>query len=512
MFDKLLIGIYGAFSIVNVIACFIGVVLGIIFGALPGFTATMGVSILLPVTFGMEPVAALVLLAAIYCGAVYGGSITAILLHTPGTPAAAMTAVDGYILTQKGRSEEALDAAVVASFWGGIVSAIALLLIGPPLARFTLQFGPAEILMIAIFGLTIIASLSADNLIKGVLSGLIGLLFGSIGMDPYLAFPRFSFGQPSLIGGISLVPALIGLFSISQVLMAITEVDYAIAEGYSQEKERVSKNIFSKHLNIKVLFEYPLVRLRSALIGLFVGMLPGAGSTIAAFLGYNEGKRFSKNPEKYGKGSIEAVNAAEAANNGVTGGALITMMTLGIPGSSVTAVMLGGLMMHGLKTGHNFFSYNVDVSYPFMIGLIMANIFMLLIGYYGARLFIPIIKVPINLLTTVIVVLAVIGSFAINNNMFDVYVMIFFGLLGYLLKKYKFDPTAVVLGIILSPIIESRLTQTIIIAEGRGIGFFKYIFDRPICIILVIMIVMSIIAPYIGLILKKVQKRQIDIT
>lgn len=487
MFGNILMGIDIVLQWQNIIVIFLGTIMGITFGALPGFTAAMGVAVLIPVTYGMDPVMGLVLLAAVYCGAIYGGSITAILLHTPGTPAAAATALDGFEMTKKGKAGEALVEAVSASFWGGILSATALLLIGPPLARLSLRFGPPEFFLLAVFGLTIIVTLTAKSLLKGALSGLIGLLFGTIGMDPLFAYPRFILGQPALLTGIGLVPALIGLFSISQVFIMVTQKQQSIV--------KLDSKISPYAPSLKDLFKYPVTYIRSSAIGIFIGMLPGAGSSIAAFLGYNEGKRFSKTPELYGTGLREAVGAAEAANNGVTGGSLITLLTLGIPGNSVTAILLGGIMIQGLKTGNELFTTNAHISYPFIIGLFIANIFMYLIGLYGSKYFANVVKTPINILVVLILVLAVMGSYAIRNSMFDVYVMGIFGIIGYLLRIYGFNTAPVVLGMILGPIAEEGLTQSITLAGARGINLFLFFVQRPICLVLIVFIILSLVVP-----------------
>ena len=486
MFDKILMGISLILTFQNMLVIVAGTVLGITFGALPGFTASMGVAVLIPLTFGMSPVAGLALLGSVYCGAIYGGSITAILIATPGTPAAAATALDGYEMTKKGMAGEALKEATVASFWGGIISALALLLIAPALANFALKFGPPEMFMLAIFGLTIIVTLTSDSLLKGIISGIIGLIIGTVGMDPLIGYPRFEFGQVSLLTGIQLVPALIGLYSMSQVFMLILQ-------GNQQIINVDVKNVKTSKPTLKDMIRYPIVYLRSALIGTFVGALPAAGASIAAFIGYNEGKRFSKTPNEFGKGCREAVASAEAANNGVTGGSLITTLTLGIPGNSTTAILLGGLMIQGLRTGHELFTTNANVAYPFIISLFLANFVMLIVGLFGAKYFANISKTPINMLTTIIFVLGVLGSYAVTNNMFDVYIMMFFGLLGFLLKVNNFEASPIVLGMILGPIAEQGMNQSLVLAKDRSlIGYFS---TRPIVIVLFIFIVISLFAP-----------------
>jgi len=488
MLEKILLGISLVINFKILIMILVGTILGITFGALPGFTASMGVAVLIPLTFGMKPVVGLALLGAVYCGAIYGGSITAILIATPGTPAAAATVLDGYEMTKQGKSGEALIEATTASFWGGIISALALLFIGPALANAALKFGPPEYFMLAVFGLTIIITLTTKSILKGIISGIFGLLIGSIGMDPLLGYPRFIFGETNLLTGISLVPALIGLYSMTQVFMLIIEGNTQIVE-VDVSKVKTVKPTW------KDLIRYPVTYIRSGLIGTFVGALPAAGASIAAFIGYNEGKRFSRTPEKYGTGHREAIASAEAANNGVTGGSLITMLTLGIPGNSTTAILLGGIMIQGLRPGNELFTTNAHISYPFIISLFLANFAMLIIGLYGAKYFANIAKTPVNILATIIITLGVMGSYAINNSMFDVGIMLAFGLFGYLLKTNNFEASPIVLGMILGPIAESGLTQSRVLARGGSlIGYFL---GRPICLVLGILTLVSLLTPLI---------------
>lgn len=341
----------------NLLVAFIGTVLGIVFGALPGLSGTMGIAVLLPITYSMQPIAALLFMISIFCGSLYGGSISAILLHTPGTPAAAATIFDGYPMTQQGKAHIALREAAVSSFWGGVISVIALLTLAPPIAKFSLRFGPLENFMIAIFGLTIIASIASNNMLKGLLSGTIGLLMGCVGMDSIVGAQRYTFKIAYLQTGIGLIVALIGLFSISQVLTLVSDTKNAIVN------DDLIKGVKKEKFQLKELCLYPLTYLRSSIIGIIVGIVPGAGGSIAAFLGYNEAKRASKHPELFGTGLREGVGASESANNAVSGGALIPMLTLGIPGSTACAVMLGGMMIHGLLPGNDLFTKQADITY-----------------------------------------------------------------------------------------------------------------------------------------------------
>lgn len=479
------------FRLGNLIILSLGTFIGIIFGALPGFTAGMGIAVLIPLTFNMDALTGLLLLAGVYNGAIYGGSISAILLHTPGTPAAAATAIDGFALTQKGQSDIALSMAVTASAFGGIVSTIVLLFVAPPLAELSLKFGPPEFFLLAIFGLTIIASLSEGGFLKGAISGIIGLLVATIGLDPIYAFQRFTFNNSNLLDGVSYVPALIGLFAISQVfIMSETREDLFIKGDITVNRR---KRIFV-FPNTK-----PLIKtfIRSSIIGTFIGMLPGAGTSIASFLGYNEAKRASKYPERFGKGEIEGVAAAEVANNAVTGGSLIPLLTLGIPGNSVTAILLGGLMIQGLRPGYELFTVFSHITYPFIWGLMLSNVIMFFMGTFLSYFFAKIIKLKKSVLIVGISVFAIIGTYAINNNIFDLWVALIFGIAGYILRKTGFNVVAVVLGIILGPIAEAGIKRSLVITGNSFIRLFFYMINRPICLVMIALILLSIITQFI---------------
>lgn len=483
------------FTVQTLIALFVGVVGGIVIGALPGLSSTMAVALLVPITFGMEPVAGLVMLTAIYTSATYGGSLASILLHTPGTPASAATALDGYQLTQKGMAARAIGISTVSSMIGGFISGVALLFLAPPLAKLSLMFSAPEYFLLAIFGLTIIGSLSGASMVKGLASGVLGLLIGTIGIDIITGFPRYTFGNVSLESGISLVPALIGLFSLSQVFIMLEKKDGAKKEVVKQKLSKLLPNRADMKKTLPTI-------LRSSGLGVLVGILPGAGGDVGSWVGYNEAKRFSKNKEEFGKGSIEGIAGSEAANNAVTGGALIPLMTLGIPGSSTTAVLLGGLMIQGLVPGNELFTANATISYAVIIGFIIANILMGIVGLFGAKYFIKALKVPPNILITVIIILCVLGSYAINNSMFDVYMMLFFGVLGYLMRKTGFSTAPVILGMILGPIAEKGLGQSLVMGQGHLAEFF---FSRPISVVFMILIILALLSPFV---LKLIQKRR----
>ena len=499
MLSNIIMGFSTAVEPMNLLTTVLGTVLGIVFGALPGLSGTMGIAILLPITYGMEPTAALLLMVSIFCGSLYGGSISAILLSTPGTPAAAATIFDGYPMTKQGRASEALMEAAVSSFWGGVLSLIALFTMAPVIAKFSLQFGPIENFMIAIFGLTIIASIASKNMLKGLISGLLGLLMGCVGMDSFVGHTRYTFHIAYLQTGLQLIVVLIGLFSISQVLSLASSDHVAIVD-----KEMI-RNLKPAKFTLKDFCPYPLTYLRSGIIGTIVGIIPGAGGSIAAFLGYNEAKRASKTPELFGTGLREGVGASESANNAVSGGALIPMLTLGIPGSTACAVMLGGMMIHGLLPGNDLFTVQAGVIYPVMSGMFFSNLAFMLIGITCAKYFAYIARVPLYILTPIIVVFCAVGAFAISNSMVDVYVMILFGLVGFFLIHYNFDVTPAVLGLILGPIAEKGLGRAIMINHGIGATVIN-LFTSPICVFLLAISIISLFAPLIREYRSKKQK------
>lgn len=474
------------FTLEVLVGLVMGVIGGIIIGSLPGLSSTMGVALLIPVTFGMSPIAGLVMLTAIYTSAMYGGSISSILIHTPGTPAAAATAIDGYKLTQKGLAAKAIGVSTVSSMIGGFISALVLLFLAPPLAKISLAFSAPEYFLIAIFGLTIIGSLASKSMIKGLASGVIGLVIGTIGVDVLTGYPRYTFGVSFLESGISLVPALIGLFSLSQVMI---QMEGGLQQKTSDKPKKLAGRILPTKKEFRMIS--PTI-LRSSGIGIVSGMLPGAGGDIGSWIGYNEAKRFSKNRDKIGTGHIEGVAAPEAANNAVTGGALIPLLTLGIPGSSTTAVLLGGLTIQGLIPGHTLFTQHADITYSVIIGFLIANILMGVIGLSAARIFIKASQAPMVILSPIIIILCVVGSYAINNNFIDVWIMLVFGLGGYFLRKTGFHPAPIIIGMILGPIAENGLRQSFVLSKGSVLVYFL---SRPISIILIILIILSLFSP-----------------
>lgn len=473
------------------IALVLGLTVSIIMGALPGLSASMAVALLIPVTFGMSPVAGLVMLTGVYTGAVYGGSITAILLHTPGTPASAATAIDGYELAKKGQGFKAIGVATISSVIGGVISALALMFLSPPLANVALKFGPLEYFFMALFGLTIIASLAGDSMAKGLMGGLFGLFIGIVGLDQMNGIPRFTFGMITLESGISMVPAMIGMFSVSQVMIMTED----IIKGKSSLQDNPDNLLTGRFLptwsEFKVLL--PTI-LKSSIMGVFVGILPGAGADIGSWVAYNEAKRSSKHPERFGKGAMEGIAASESANNAVTGGALIPLLTLGIPGSSVAAILLGGLMIQGLVPGYELFSVYATTTYSIMFGFLLANILMGFIGYVISKQAVKLSQVPMSIMAVIIVALSVVGSYSISNSMFDVYVMGAFGFIAYFMRKSGFGTAPTILGVILAPMLEANFRRALVLSRG---SMMTYFFDRPIAVVLFIMVAASLLLPII---------------
>lgn len=484
------------FQLDTLLGLMIGVVGGIVIGALPGFSASMGVALLIPLTFGMSSVAGLVMLTAVYTSAIYGGSITATLCHTPGTPASAATAIDGYQLTMQGRGMEAVGVGTVASMIGGIVGALALIFISPPLGLFSLKFSSLEFFMLAVFGLTIIASLAGDSIIKGLFSGLLGLFLGLIGLDLITGVPRMTFGLIELEDGINFVPGLIGMFSIAQVLTMAAD----IAKGRKALvlADKITGRTLPPWSEFKTLI--PTI-IRSSIIGTIIGIIPAAGAGISSWVCYALGKRFSKNPDAYGKGAMEGVAASETGNNAATGGALIPLFTLGLPGSGVAAILLGGLMIHGLVPGAEMYTKYASTTYAISFGFLLANILMGIIGLAIARYVAKVANIKPQILMTVITALSAIGCYAIRNSMFDVSVMLVFGIMGYFLKTTGFATAPLILGMVLSPIAENNWRRALILSRGN---MWKYFLSRPISIVLLLLVVLSLFAP---IVIDKVNKK-----
>ena len=468
MYSDLLNALPEVVGFTNFAAVVIGVLSGIIVGAMPGLSATMAISVLVPFTFGLDPLVALGLMAGIYNGAMYGGAIPAVLLRIPGTPAAVATTFDGYPMAQKGEGGFALQVAVVSSSIGGIASAFALMLLAPPLSKVTLLFGPAEVFWVAIFGLASIIFLLGGNPVKGLISACFGVFISVVGSDPIYGNDRFTFGQLELLDGISIVILLVGLYALPPVIDLLeTPLKTEGVEGSKLGTEPIWRAL----PRMKGFWK---TWLRGSLIGVWIGILPGAGGSMAAFMSYNEARRTSKHPERWGEGEPEGVAAAETANNADTASALIPALTLGIPGTAVAAVMLGGLLVHGLQPGPMLFRDNPDVVFGFMWQFLFGAILLVLLGgSLATNSFARLLNLPRPLLGSIIIVLMVIGVYSINGRMFDVYLMLGFGAIGWLMDKMRFPLPPMVLGLILGAFAEENLRLALRIGRGDWLVLFQ---------------------------------------
>ncbi len=466
-FDLFLDGFLSIFQLKPMLMVFLGATGGIMIGSLPGLTATMGVALLVPFTFGLPIGEAMGMLLGIFSGAIYGGSISAILIRTPGTPAAAATLLDGYPMTKRGEAGRALSISVFSSFIGGLTGALIMTFLSPQISRVALEFSAAEYFALAIFGLSIIISVSGGSIIKGIMAGFFGLLISTIGFDPVSGFPRFTFGSMDLLEGPAFIPTLIGLFAFSEVFKGV--------ETLATSKQVVSKitSLLPAWADIKATWKDIL---KSSVMGTFIGSIPGAGSDIAAFVGYSEAKRRSKHPEKFGKGTIEGVAAAESANNACTGGAMIPLLSLGIPGDAVTAVLLGAFIIQGLRPGPLLYRDHMDVVYSVFAAMIMANIAMFIVGLLGVRFFSKIISIRKSLLLPIIFLLSIVGSYSMRNSLFDIWVALCFGVIGYVLQRNRFPVSPILLALILGPMAEANLRRSLIINDGSIMA----VISRPI--------------------------------
>ncbi len=461
----------------------VGVTLGIVIGALPGLTATMGVAILLPFTFGMDPVSGLLMISGVFFGGVYGGSVTAILLRIPGTPAAAATAMDGFELTRKGMAGVALGTATLSSFLGGTASIIVLIFMAPILAGFALEFSAPESFALAVFGLSIIASISGRSVIKGLIAGFLGLLIATVGMDPMDGFPRFTGGYTELFN-VPFIPVMIGLFAAAEAFKTLE--DPKVRLGMAAALGRI-------------LPDWPTFRrilgtvARSSGLGIVIGIIPGAGADIAAYVAYNEAKRFSRTPENFGKGELAGVAACEAGANGCTGGALLTMLTLGIPGDAVTAVMLGALTLQGLQPGPLLLKDHADLVFTLFAGMLFCYVAMLVIGLGSLRFMGRVLQMPKSVLTPVILVLCIVGTYAINNSLFDIGIMLAAGVAGYFMQKWDFPASPVVLALIMGPMAEANFRRALSLSGGS----YDFLYTRPITVVLLTVAILTLLLPLV---------------
>ena len=457
-------------SFENFLVVFLGVLIGTLIGAIPGMTTPMGVALVLPFTFSMHPVTGILLLLGVYKGGLYGGSITAILVKAPGTPAASCTVLDGFPLAQRGEARRALDMALYASCFADFVSNLSLILLTGFLATFALRFGPPEFFTLILFSLTIIAGVSGDNLAKGIVAASLGLILATIGLDIIYGTERFIFGDYELMSGLNFIPVLIGLFALPEIYNHYTK------KVTGQAKVGALGQRGATFAEFRRCFKSIL---RGSLIGVVLGAIPGIGGAPSAFLSYSEARRTSKHPESFGKGEIEGVAAAEAGNNGVAGATMIPLLALGVPGDVITAVILGAFMIHGLRPGPVMFAENLTMIYALFIGIMLSSVFLFVIGKASIRSISRIADIPNNLLYPIVLVLCVFGAYAVNNSMFDILVMILMGVLGFALLRLKIPAAPFLIAFILGPLLEDNFRQALLLSEG-GIGIF---FQNEICLV-----------------------------
>ena len=476
----------GFISIMNLpilLLILVGVIMGIIVGAIPGLSVTMGVALFLPLTFGMEPIAGLALLCGLYIGGTSGGLISAILLKMPGTASSVATTFDGYPMAMKGEAGKAMGVGIVASFFGGLVSYIILMLLAPQIAKVALKFGPYEYFSIALFSLTMIVSLASGSLIKGVLSGMIGCLISFVGIAPITSFSRFTFGVRNLSAGFSILPMLIGFFAVAEILQSLEnknkKQDLTTQEFHIKGFGFTREDVKGQGFNFWV----------STMIGTGVGILPGLGGSICNLLAYSVCRGHSKYPEKYGTGIVDGLIASEASNNACTGGAMVPLLTLGLPGDNTTALILAGFMIHGITPGPLLFRTQGPLVYGIFASLLVANLLMLIVEFVGIRAFIRILQIPKNILLPVIVVFCVVGAYANNNRPFDVLIMMIFGILGWVMKKANLPIAPTILAFILCPTLETNLRRGLMKSQGSFVPFLT----SPISLVFLILAVFMLV-------------------
>ena len=462
-----------------------GVFAGIFVGAIPGLSVTMAVSILISFTFSWNIDTALALMVGVFCGGVYGGSRAAILLNIPGAPSAVASAFDGYPLAQRGEAGQAIGLSTVMSVLGGLVGVLVLATAAPALSRLALQFAQRDYMLLALLGLLLVATLSKGSTAKGIFAGALGVAIGTVGMDPMTAQHRFTFDNVYLLGGVHFVVAMIGFFGVAE---ALSQIHHLRAPVVKQNIGRVIPTLAS-------IRRFSPLALRSSMIGSFIGMLPGAGGDIASLLAYGHARNSVKKPTRpFGEGAYEGVVAPEAANNSAVGGAYIPMLTLGIPGDAVTAVIIGALFIHGLQPG-SLLLENSPHLFWFTVGnLVLANVFLLVFGLIGVRAFTRIVEIPRSVLLPLIIVLSIVGTYTINSNLYDVYLMLGFGVLGYFFKTFGYPVGPIILGVILGPLLERSFRRTVQSVRGDMGEFLLVFVTNPISLVFTVAIVAMIVA------------------
>lgn len=487
MLENLLMGFNISLSIQNIIYCLIGCTLGTVVGVLPGLGPSATIAMLLTLTYKLDLTAAIIMLSGIYYGASYGGTITSVLINIPGEASTVVTCLDGYQMALKGRAGKALGIAAFGSFIAGTLGTIGLSLLAPPLSHFALMFGPAEYTALMILGLTLVIYLGSGSPVKAVLSGVLGLALATIGMDPATAVERFTFGSQSLVEGVNIAVVAMGLFGIGEILY--------MAESGELRASRDTIKYSSKLLELlpdrrewKTSF-LPITR--GTVLGFFLGILPGGGAVISSFASYAMEKKFSKHPEQFGKGAIEGVAGPESANNSAVSGAFIPLLTLGIPSNVVMALLVGAFMLHGVTPGPFILKEHPHVFWGVITSMYIGNVILLILNVPLIRFFVKIIEIPFALLSPLIVLICVIGAYSLNNNAVDILIMVIFGGVGYLMRKFHYEPAPFVLGFVLGEMLEKSVRQSLIISQGSPLIFFT----RPISLVLMVATVFMILSP-----------------
>jgi putative tricarboxylic transport membrane protein len=485
LFEHLVLGFGVALTPVNLLYCFVGVVVGTAIGVLPGIGPVTTVAMLVPLTFGMSPTAALIMLAGIYYGSQYGGSTTAILINTPGETSSVMTCLDGYQMARQGRAGPALGMAAIGSFIAGTASVVLLMLLARPLVRVALEFGPAEYFAIMLLALLTLGGLTGESVAKGLLMAAFGLLLGTVGGDPMTGTPRFTFGAPSLLDGLEFLPVTIGLFAVAEVLTSATR--------------SLTQDVYAAPIRglLPTRADWWACRWtlpRASLIGFVVGVLPGAGATLASIIAYLTEKRLSRYPERFGTGVIEGVAAPETANNAASGGAMVPLLTLGVPGSGTTAVMLGALMLWGLRPGPLLFEKNPELVWGLIASMYIGNVLLLILNLPLIGLWVRLLSVPPRILMPLILLFCFTGTYAVSSNPFDLWVMVIFGVLGFVLQRYGYPVAPIVLGLILGPMLETHFRRALIISRGDYAIFLQ----RPIAAGLITVAAVYLLLPLLS--------------
>ena len=471
------------FTLENILWINIGVFIGSVFAAIPGLSVILCVILFLPVTYTMSAIPGMMFLLGIYCAGGYGGSVSAILINTPGTPHAAATMLDGHPLSKQGRTKAALKIALYASTFGGVFSALMLLFLGPQVARMAAKLGTPEYFMVCVFGLTIIAGVSGKSIIRGLISACLGLFISCIGSDPMTSYDRFTFGISRLYLGMDLAVCLIGLFALVEIMAKAEHRLDALNLDATKIKDdgKITKEEYKRMIRPVVM---------SSIIGSLVGIIPGTGASEASWFSYSQAKNMSKHPEEFGHGSVEGIAAAESANNAVTGATLIPLLTLGIPGDGTVAIMLSALMINGLNPGLSLFTTDGDIMYAIMLGLILVNLFMLLQGKFLTSLFAKVVSIPQEILTPIIVIFCFAGAYSVNGNYFDVGIALVFAVLAWILRKLDLPAVPILLGMVLGGMTETNFRRALLISNGNPSIFFSSIF----CWIFVALIIFAVAA------------------